>query len=86
MWGVFASTILVVLRHKLRLRTTRWRLGHTALGVVIVLGSVVHALLIEGTMGMASKAVLCALVLAATLKLVFDLRHRLLRAKPGDLP
>jgi predicted ferric reductase len=86
MWGVFASAILVVLRHKLRLRPTQWRLGHTTLGVLIVLGSVVHALLIEGTMGMASKAVLCALVLAATLKLVIDLRHRLLRAKAGDPP
>lgn len=86
MWGVFASAILVALRRKLRLRPMQWRLGHTTLGVVIVLGSVVHALLIEGTMGMASKTVLCALVLAATVKVVIDLRHQLLRPRSGDLP
>ena len=36
-----------------------------SLAVVIVIGSVVHGMLIEGTMEMISKAALCALVLAA---------------------
>ena len=51
-----------------------WRLGHTTLVVVTVVGSVVHAILIEGTMEMVSKAALCALVIAATVKVVVDLR------------
>ena len=39
-----------------------------------VIGSVVHALLIEGTMETISKAALCILVVAATVKLILDLR------------
>jgi hypothetical protein len=35
---------------------------------------VVHAVLIEGTMEIMSKAALCALVLAATMKVMADLR------------
>jgi hypothetical protein len=35
---------------------------------------VVHGLLIEGAMETVSKAVFCALVLAATIKVVADLR------------
>jgi hypothetical protein len=46
------------------------------LAIVIVTGSVVHALLIEGTMETVSKAALCALVLAATVKIMADLRAR----------
>jgi hypothetical protein len=42
--------------------------------VVIVTGTIVHALLIEGTMGTWSKAALSALVLAATVWTLFDLR------------
>ena len=44
------------------------------LAVLIVAGSVVHALLIEGTMGTWSKSLLCALVMAAAVKLLHDLR------------
>jgi len=58
----------------LRLRAKLWRLLHTSLGTVIVIGSIVHAMLIEGAMGTASKAVLCALVLAAATKVIVDLR------------
>lgn len=68
MWAVFASACLAVLRRLVRPR--RWRLIHTSLAVVIVTGSVVHALLIEGTMETVSKAVLCALVLLATVKVM----------------
>jgi predicted ferric reductase len=66
MGAVLATALLAALRRPLRLRPAAWRLGHRALAAVIVAGTVVHALLIEGTMGMVSKAVLCALVLAAT--------------------
>ena len=44
------------------------------LAVVIVVGSVVHGMLIEGTMETMSKAALCALVLAAAIKVMVDLR------------
>jgi hypothetical protein len=50
-----------------------WRIAHMVLAVVIVLGTVVHGLLIEGTMETVSKAALCALVLAATMKVMADL-------------
>jgi predicted ferric reductase len=74
MWAVFAAAILAALRLRLQLSPRIWRLGHTGLALVTVIGSVVHALLIEGTMGTGSKVLLCALVLAATLKVVLDLR------------
>ncbi|MEP0944143.1 MAG: ferric reductase-like transmembrane domain-containing protein [Rhizobiaceae bacterium] len=74
MWAVFAAAILAALRQSLGLRPRWWRAAHTALVVVAVAGSVVHALLIEGTMDPVSKAILCGLVLLATLKTTLDLR------------
>ncbi len=74
MWTIFAIALLVALRRRLRLRPRTWRIAHTLLAVVIIVGSVVHALLIEGAMETVSKAALCALVLAATIKVVADLR------------
>ena len=72
MWALFATALLAALRLRLRPRT--WRIAHTFLAVVIVLGTVVHAILIEGTMETVSKAALSALVLAATIKVMADLR------------
>jgi predicted ferric reductase len=72
MWAIFAVALLAALRRRLRPQT--WRIGHTFLAVVIVVGSVVHGILIEGTMETVSKAALCALVLAATMKVMADLR------------
>lgn len=74
MWAVFAAALVATLRRRLRLRPRLWRPCHTALAAVVVVGSVVHALLIEGTMGTASKAALCALVVAAAAKVIADLR------------
>jgi len=74
MWAVLAAALLAALRRRLRLRPMVWRLCHTTLATVVVLGSVVHAMLIEGTMGIVSKAALCALVLAAAVKVIVDLR------------
>lgn len=74
MWALFATALLAALRRRLRVRPRTWRLAHAALAVVIVVGTVVHSLLIEGTMEMMSKVALCALVLAATIKVVSDLR------------
>jgi predicted ferric reductase len=74
MWAIFAVALLAALRRRLGLRPRTWRIAHTLLAVVIVVGTVAHGLLIEGAMETWSKAVLCALVLAATIKVVADLR------------
>jgi predicted ferric reductase len=72
-WAVLTSALLAVLRGRLRWRLMVWRLCHIGLALVIVLGSVVHAMLIDGTMGLMSKAALSALVVAAAVKVVTDL-------------
>ena len=81
MWAIFAVALLAVLRRRLGLPPRTWRLAHMLLAVVIVAGSVVHSMLIEGTMETVSKAALCALVLAATVKAMVDLRVWRKRAK-----
>ena len=65
MWAVFAAGFLGMFRRRLTLAPRLWRTAHSALVAVVVMGSVVHALLIEGTMGPWSKLALCALVLVA---------------------
>ena len=84
LWAVFAAALLAALRQRLRLRPPYWRFAHTGMAAIVVLGSVVHALLIEGTMGTVSKAILCALALAATTWVFVDLRcwARLTRRQP----
>lgn len=86
MWAAFAAALLAALRRPLRIKPRLWRLGHTGLVVLVVLGGVVHALLIEGTMGSVSKLVLCALVIGATAIALFDLRAWMLltHRKPSD--
>ena len=74
MWAVFATALLAALRGRLRLRLVVWRLCHIALAAMIVVGSVVHALLIDGTMEILSKVALSALVVAAAAKVILDLR------------
>ncbi|MET3892220.1 putative ferric reductase [Bosea sp. OAE506] len=74
MWAVFASAALAAWRARFRLAPRTWRLAHTVLAVVIVLGSVLHAWLVDGTMEPLSKAVFCLLVLVATAKVIHDLR------------
>ncbi len=63
MWALFAAGLLAVFRRRMRLRPQSWRRAHTALVGMTVLGSVVHALLIDGTMEVISKIGLSALVL-----------------------
>ena len=72
MWAILAVALLAALRRRLGLRT--WRIAHKSLAVVIVVGSVVHGMLVEGTMETMSKAALCALILAAAIKVLADLR------------
>ena len=61
MWAVFGAAALVAARRGLPLRV--WRRAHAALVSVAVLGTVVHALQIEGTMEPASKWLLSVAVL-----------------------
>jgi len=74
MWAIFTVALMAALRRRLGLRAQTWRIVHMPLAIVIVAGSVVHAVLIEGTMETMSKAALCALVLAAAIKVMTDLR------------
>jgi len=74
MWAIFAVALLAALRRRLGLRPRTWRIAHTLLAIVIVAGSVVHGILIEGAMETVTKVALCALVLAATIKVMADLR------------
>lgn len=80
MWAVLATALLAALRRSQRPRI--WRLCHTTLAVVIVVATVVHALLIDGTMEPISKAALCALVLVATAKLALDARLPAILRRP----
>lgn len=72
MWAIFATALLAAFRRRLGLSPRTWRLTHMSFALVIVVGSVVHGLLIEGTMETISKAVLCALIVAATIKVIAD--------------
>lgn len=71
MWAVFATALLAAIRKRLRLKPKTWRLGHTGLAAIIIIGSVVHALLIEGTMEIMSKTVLCTLVILAGFSVIY---------------
>ena len=78
MWAIFAVALLAAFRRRMGLRM--WRIVHTSLAVVIVGGSVVRVVLVEGTMETTSKAALCALVVAAAIKAIVDVWMRIRRA------
>lgn len=83
-WGVIAMWALLAMQGmaRVKVKTRRWHLGHRFLAVVVVAGSVVHALLIEGTMGAMSKALLCGLVVVACGLAVTRHRIRAPRLQP----
>jgi predicted ferric reductase len=68
MWAIFAVALLAAFRRRLRPRT--WRVVHLSLAAVIVAGTVVHGMLIEGAMETVTKAVLCALVVGAAIAVI----------------
>ena len=74
MWLIFATATLAMLRKRLGVRPMTWRRAHTALAVLIVAGTGLHAVLIQGTMETVSKYALFALALGATVKVILDLR------------
>ena len=74
MWAVFGAALLAATRHRFRQRLRWWRIGHTTLVTIAVTCSITHAMLIEGTMEVLTKTILCAAVFAATVKTVAGLR------------
>jgi len=74
MWGVAVTAILVLLRRRLGLGHSVWRLIHNGLAAIVVVATVIHALQIEGAMEPISKWMLCVAVLAATGVVLLDLR------------
>jgi predicted ferric reductase len=84
MWAIFAVALFAAFRRRLGLR--RWRIVHMVLAAVIVVGTVVHGLLIEGTMETVTKAALCVLVLGAATKVMADLVRRMRVTSRGEGP
>jgi len=72
---------LAALRRRLPLRL--WRRVHGGLALAIGLGTVIHALQIEGTMEAVSKALLAALVLGVTGWVLLRLRVFAGRGRPA---
>ena len=64
MWALFATALTALWRKRIGLRL--WRGLHAVLAVVIALGTVLHALPVDGTMEPVSKAGLCVAVAVAT--------------------
>ncbi|OAN78871.1 ferric reductase [Jannaschia sp. EhC01] len=67
MWAIFAAAGLALIRRRLRLRV--WRMGHSGLVSVAAAGTILHTVLIQGTMETTTKVALCMLV-AGTLAAV----------------
>ena len=63
MWAAFGAAGLAVYRRRFKLH--QWRLGHSALVAIVAIGTVIHAFLIDGTMGTVSKTVLALACLGA---------------------
>jgi predicted ferric reductase len=82
MWAIFAVALLAAFRRRLRPRT--WRAAHFSLAAVIVAGGVTHAMLVEGTMEIVSKAALCVLVVVAAFKVMADRVWRKRAASRGE--
>ena len=68
MWAILLSAALAGFRR--RLGPQAWRRLHLPLAAVIVGGTVLHALLVEGAMESVTKAMLAASLLAASLWLL----------------
>ena len=66
MWALAVAAALVIFRRRLRLRTSTWSGAHLLVVSIAVVGTVVHALRIEGTMETVSKTILGVLAVAAT--------------------
>lgn len=77
MWAVFISAGIVAVRRRLRFKIMTWQRLHRCLALVIVVGSVVHAYLIEGAMEPWSKWALCLAVIITTIVTLITTKARL---------
>ena len=76
MWGVIATVVLVILRTQLTPPYRIWKITHNLLSFGIVCSTIVHALMIEGAMGTASKIFLCGAAFASIFWATTKLRLR----------
>lgn len=76
MWAVFASATVALQRRRLHIPFQTWRLVHILLAVIIVIGTIVHTLLIQGTMETASKIAFCAALFVVNFKVLAGLFNR----------
>ncbi|MEM8590052.1 MAG: ferric reductase-like transmembrane domain-containing protein [Pseudomonadota bacterium] len=83
LWTVLLAALIAALRTSLALRPRTWRRIHTTLALITVIASVVHAVLIEGTMETVSKVLLCAAAVGATAKVIVDLKVWVGRGRPA---
>lgn len=72
MWGIFITALLAASRRIFRVRPRLWRIAHKTLAAIIVVTSVVHAILIDGTMETLSKYTLCAAVIAVAFVVIIN--------------
>ncbi len=71
MWAIFASGVLAIYRFRGRLRWRMWRRIHLPLAALAVSGTIIHVSLIEGTMEMFTKTLLCAVLGGASVAALF---------------
>jgi len=76
MWALFVSALSVKIRQYWRFGPANWRIAHAILAVVIVVTTVVHAVLVQGTMGTKSKTALGVFIAAAMAIVVVDVFRR----------
>ena len=73
MWALLVAALLAALRPRLGLRPRHWRQLHSIVAGVVVLGAVVHALLIEGTMETVSKTSICVAAIVILIWTIVDM-------------
>lgn len=76
MWAVFATALITAFRKRLAVSPRLWKFSHKAMAFVIIVGTVIHTLLIEGTMEFYSKILLCGLVVLAFVLTLFQSRFQ----------
>lgn len=87
MWAILATALWAALRRHLSTRPRTWRRTHKTLAALIVMCTVAHALLIEGTMETITKWTLSCLVLLAAARAIWPRQSRQIQAPaPADAP
>ena len=73
-WAMMLVVVFVAFRKRMSLSPSTWKLVHNVMGVLVVGSSVIHVLMIEGTMEARSKLLLCIVLVIATIVSVLHLR------------